>query len=117
MTQTITIPRSNQRPTSITVISWLLILTALASSIISTLTLDHPVVKDLVDRNPLPVPFQYGLLYVGFLAQLVSGAVMLFAQNWGRILYSVCGAIGVLVSVITAPVKLVIIPGDRKSVV
>lgn len=101
----------NQRPTSITVIAWILIVTAAVSSIISTLTLSHPIVQDLMNRNPLPLPFQYCLLYIGLLAQLVSGAAMLQAQDWGRILYSVCGAIGVLVGVITAPVTFVIIPG------
>jgi len=103
--------RGNQRPASITVIAWILIVTAVVSSIISTLTLNHPIVQELMLQNPLPLPFQYCLLYIGLLAQLVSGAAMLQAENWGRILYGVCGAIGVLVGVITAPVKFVIIPG------
>ncbi len=101
----------NERPASITVIAWTLILTALVSSVISTLTLNHPIVRELMTQNPLPLAFQYCLLYGGLLAQLVSGAAMLRAQNWGRILYTVCGAIGLLVGAITAPVTLVVIPG------
>jgi hypothetical protein len=101
---------ANERPASITVIAWILIVTAVVSSIISTLTLSHPIVQEMMNRNPLPLPFQYCLLYAGFLAQLVSGVAMLQAQDWGRILYTVCGVIGVLVGAITAPVTFFIIP-------
>ena len=76
----------NERPASITVIAWTLILTALVSSVISTLTLNHPVVREPMNQNPLPLAFQYCLLYGGLLVQLVSGAAMLRAQNWARIL-------------------------------
>jgi hypothetical protein len=99
-----------ERPPWITPIAWILIVTAVVSSILSTLSLAHPVVQEMMNRNPLPLPFQYALLYGAALAQLVSGVAILHGQELGRILYTVCGAISLLVGVITTPITLVIIP-------
>jgi hypothetical protein len=103
------------RPTSITVIAWILILMGGISLITTTLmidkVMDNPAARELISKNPIPVPVQYAVTYVGLLIMLVSGVAMLKGQNWGRWLYVVGTAVGFLIGIITSPLKEAMIPG------
>jgi cytochrome b subunit of formate dehydrogenase len=55
------------RPTSVTVICWILIVLGGVSLITSTLMWNNPMTKELMARGPLPVPVQYAMMYVGIL--------------------------------------------------
>jgi hypothetical protein len=101
----------NTRPTSITVVSWILIVTGLVSLVASTVSLDNPMTKDLMSRSPIPIPLQYIMMYFGLLAQLASGIAMLKCKNWGRLLYTIWGVIGLAIGLITSPMKTMLIPG------
>jgi len=109
------------RPTSITVVAWILILMGGISLITMTLvistgmvdkfTVDNPAARELISRSPIPVPVQYAMTYIGLLITLVSGVAILKGQNWGRWLYVVGTAAGFLIGIITSPLKGVMIPG------
>jgi hypothetical protein len=99
------------RPTSITVVSWILIVIGLVSLVASTASLDNPMTKELMSRSPIPIPLQYIMMYFGLLAQIASGFAMLKRKNWGRLLYPIWGAIGLVIGLITSPIKLMLIPG------
>ena len=103
------------RPTSITVIAWILILAGGISLITTTLMIDNvmnnPAASKLLNQSPIPVPVQYAMTYAGLLIMLVSGFAMLKGQNWGRWLYVVGTAVGFLVGIITSPLKEMMIPG------
>jgi len=99
------------RPTSITVISWILIVVGVISLITSTAALNNPMAKELMARSPIPLPVQYAMLYVGLLVTIISGGVMLKALNWGRLLYVIWSAVGFVISLATSPIKMAIIPG------
>ncbi len=103
--------QKNKRPTSITVISWLLIVGGGISLTSNTLTLNNPMVQDLMSKNPMPISMQYTMLYVGLLITIVCGIAMLKRQNWARLLYVGWGIFGSLVGVATSPMKLMMIPG------
>src|SRR5215510_4600593 len=87
------------RPTSITVVAWILILMGGISLITMTLmistgmidkfTVDNPAARELMNKSPIPVPVQYAMTYVTLLIELVSGIAILKGQNWGRWLYVV----------------------------
>jgi len=104
------------RPTSITVIAWILILMGGISLVgLAFVTnmgmLDNPVARELMSKNPIPVPVQYAMTYAASLIMLVSGVAMLKGQNWGRWLYVVGTAVGALIGIMTSPMKETMIPG------
>ena len=107
------------RPTSITVIAWILILMGGISLVTMTLMIDkidkvmidNPAARELISKSAISVPVQYAMTYVGLLIMLVSGVAMLKGQNWGRWLYVVGTAVGFLIGIITSPLKEAMIPG------
>ena len=99
------------RPTSVTVIAWILIVIGGISLISSTLLLNNTAARELMARSSLPLSVQYVLLYLGLLVTIGSGIAMLKGQSWGRLLYVIWGAVGFLISVTTSPMKTAVIPG------
>lgn len=100
-----------KRPTSITVIAWILIVLGGISLISSTAMLNNPMAKELMAKNPIPLSIQYTMIYVRLLISIASGIGMLKRQNWARLLYVVWEAIGFLISLFTSPMKTALIPG------
>ena len=100
-----------KRPTSITVIAWILIVTSGLSVITCTIGLNNPKVKELRERSPLPISVQYVRMYVSLLIALISGIAMLKGHNWARFLFIICGAIGHIINFMTSPIKKILIPG------
>jgi len=101
----------NKRPTSVTVIAWILIVIAPLSAISSTFGLQNPTARELMARSPIPVPIQIAILYAGLLVTLVSGIAFLKGQNWARYLYVGWGIVGFIVGFATSPMKFSMIPG------
>jgi hypothetical protein len=102
-----------QRPTSITVIAWILIVVTAINLVSSTVTvsLNNPMIKELMAKSPLPVPVQYAMLYLGLAVMLASGVGMLKGGNWARWLYVIWTVIGTVVGLATSPMKAMMIPG------
>lgn len=99
------------RPTSITIVCWFLIITGGISLITTTLMIGNPMVKEMMSKSMLPASVQYLLMYVGLAVSVVSGIMMLKGQNWARLLYVIWGAFGFVFSLVTSPMKLAMIPG------
>ena len=102
-----------ERPTSVTVIAWFLIVMGVISIISSIISLfnPNPMVEEIMSRSPLPVPIQQLLSYAGIAVSIVSGMYMLDGVNWARFLYVIWSVIGILISIITLPNLIFIIPG------
>jgi len=99
------------RPTSITVISWILIIMGGISLITSTISLNNPMAKELMSRSIMPISIQYLMIYVGLLIMIVCGIAMLKGQNWARLLYVIWSIIGFVIGIATSPMKAAMIPG------
>ncbi len=103
------------RPTSITVVAWILILMGAISLVTTTLMINpvmtNPATRELLSKSPIPVSVQYAMTYVALLVMLVSGIAILKGRNWGRWLYVVGTVLGFLIGIITSPVKSAMIPG------
>src|SRR4051794_39364912 len=99
------------RPTSVTVISWILIVTGTISLITTTVMINNPMARELMAKSPIPIPLQFAMSYVGLLMTLVSGAAMLKGCNWARLLYVIWSICGFLISRLTSPMKFALIPG------
>ena len=100
-----------KRPTSVSVIAWILIVMAGISLISSTISLNNPTVKELMAKSPLPIPLQYVMFYLGLLISIVAGIAMLKGRNWARFLYVIWSIIGFTIGLVTSPMKAALIPG------
>ena len=100
----------NARPTSVTVIAWIIIVTS-AISLVSTLFLiNNPTAQELMAKSPLPPSVQYAMIFVGLLVAVVCGFLMLKRANWARLLYVGWGVLNLIISFFTTPGKLMMLP-------
>lgn len=99
-----------KRPTSVSIIAWFLIATSLISVITSYTSLDNPIAQELMAKNLLPLSVQYVMLYFGLAISVASGVAMLKGWNWGRTLYVAWSVCGLVIGLVTSPMKLVLIP-------
>lgn len=100
-----------KRPTSVTVIAWILIVMSGISMVSSTVSLNISMVRELMAKSPVPILLQFVMIYVGLLITIVSGIAMLKGQTWARLLYVGWSIIGFVVGVLTSPMKAAMIPG------
>ena len=100
-----------KRPTSVSVIAWLLIAMSGISLLTSIVSFNNPMVRELMAKSLIPIPLQFVISYVGLLITLASGIAMLKGQNWARFLYVGWGVIGFVIGILTFPMKAAMIPG------
>jgi hypothetical protein len=100
-----------ERPKSITVVCWILIAMGGISLISSTLSLNNPVVQEVMAKSQIPVSIQYVMMYTGLLIMLGCGIAMLKGHNWARWLYVCWSILGFIIGVATSPMKMMMIPG------
>jgi hypothetical protein len=100
------------RPTSITVIGWLLIVMGVlgALGMIMVFWNADPKLQELLATSPVPVPFQYAMSFAGLVITVACGYFMLQGQNWARLLYVIWSASALLTSLLTSPIRFAIIP-------
>lgn len=101
----------NKRPITVTVVCWLLMISAVFSAISSTISLNNPMVKDMMAQSAIPLSVQYLIMYVGLLVMFIGGFFMLKGKNWARLLYVIWGGLGLMIGALTSPVKTMMIPG------
>jgi hypothetical protein len=100
-----------KRPTSVTVIGWILIVMAALAAVAMPIGLNDPKAREMMKENPIPVPVQLVMSVVGIVVMGGCGAAILMGKNWARILYAVWSGVGFAVSLVTSPMKLMLIPG------
>jgi hypothetical protein len=99
------------RPTSITVIAWILIgMGALGLLQVPLLTND-PRHQEYLAKIPVPIPIQYAITIGGAIADVVCGYFMLRGRNWSRYVFVVSSVIVFAFALATSPIKIVMIPG------
>lgn len=101
----------NKRPTSISVIAWILIAMAGISLVATTAMINNPMAEEMMAKNPVPIPVQYAINYIALLITLISGIAMLKGKNWSRFLYVSWSFVGFAFSLATSPIKAPLIPG------
>ncbi len=101
----------NTRPGYIIFISWFFIVTGAFSFLTSFVSMNSPLVLELMAKNLIPDSARFALMCVGLTISIASGVFMLRGVNWTRFLYVIWGTIGFLSSLATFPVKLMLAPG------
>ena len=99
------------RPKSITIISWFLIITNLIAIASTALTHDNPEVVKMMELSSIPITLQYVLMAVGILITISSAVLMLKANKIGRVMYVGWTIISLTIGLITSPAKAMMIPG------
>ncbi len=99
------------RPTSLTVVCWILIVLS-PFGILPFLTgqIHDPNVAELMSKSPMPIPVQYVMAWLGVLIATGSGIMMLYRQNWARLLYMGWSIFGIIIGLITSPFKIMLLP-------
>jgi hypothetical protein len=100
-----------RRPTSVTVIAWILLVTSALSLLGSIMALNNPMAQEMMAKSPIPIPLQYVILYVGLAIEILCAIFMLQAANWARLLYIGWSGIELLILLLTSPAKPMLIPG------
>lgn len=100
-----------KRPTSVTVIGWLLIVMGGIALIVSTLSIHNPETQQMMAQSLLPIWVHYLMLYVGLAISIVSGAAMLKGENWSRYLYVGWSIFAFATSIFTTQLKAAMMPG------
>ena len=91
------------RPTSLTIIGWLLIAMGIFG-LISQLTMqDNPAVQQVLAESPLPASVHMILGIIGAIVGVVSGYGVLKGMNWSRFLYVGWSAVGLVIGLLTTP--------------
>lgn len=91
------------RPTSLTIIGWLLIVMGIFG-LISQLTMqDNPAVQQVLAESPLPASVHMILGIIGAIVGVVSGYGVLKGMNWSRFLYVGWSAVGLVIGLLTTP--------------
>ncbi|MBI5191137.1 MAG: hypothetical protein HZA22_10725 [Nitrospirae bacterium] len=99
-----------KRPLAVTIISWFLIVGGVISVFSISFSLNNPIARDMMSKSLLPLPVQVAMVYVGVVIGITSGVAMLKCRKWGRTLYVSWSALGFLVSLVTSPLRLMLIP-------
>lgn len=92
-----------QRPTSLTIIGWLLIVFAVFGLIGQVTMQDNPVTQQVLAESPLPASFHMALGIIGSLISAASGYGVLKGLTWSRFLYIGWNILGLIIGLLTTP--------------
>jgi hypothetical protein len=96
----------HERPTSITVIAWILIIMGLGGIILATISFT----KMLTSPSVVSSPIDYALMYLGVLSYVVSGIAILKGQNFGRFIFIIWTVIFYAIRIARNPFATSIVP-------
>lgn len=100
-----------QRPTSLTVIGWVLIIFG-AFGVLGTLMLPaNPVATVILKQSPLPLSAHIAIGAIGALISVACGYGVLKGLGWSRLLYVTWILISVLITLVTMPFSSLMVVG------
>ena len=101
----------DKRPTSLTIIAWLLIISAVFS-VISTFTMQsNPMALKMMAGSPLPVWAHQAFTILGAIVIAACGYGVLNGLSWSRLLYIGWSGIALLFSLLTVPIMSILALG------
>lgn len=100
-----------ERPISITIISWFLIVTNIMSVIVTLVNINNPDVKVMMQLSALSLEVQYLMMVIGLIISISCGFLMLSGNVIGRNLYMVWTILSLSIALFTSPLKTLLIPG------
>jgi hypothetical protein len=110
-TDTFSLPAIRQRPISVTIISWFLIVSSVIGLVSTFVVMKPSDYEATLAINLLPAAFLMAYQLVCVFVGLLSGVFMLKGAAWARWLYIGWGALGILVNFGNFGFTLFAIPG------
>lgn len=98
------------RPLSISIISWFLIVTSVIALISTAFSYNNPEVIKIMELSALPITLQFLLAFTGLSITMLSAILMFKANNIGRFLYTGWVVISFIITLVTSPLTLMLIP-------
>ena len=100
-----------KRPTSMTVIGWLLIVASLFG-IYSIATINsNPIAANMLQQMHITPALFQAWSAIGLIVNLCCAYGILKGQPWSRVLYLVWGILGLVVNVYISPIKATVVLG------
>lgn len=100
-----------QRPVSLTVIGWFLIVTSGLGLLFMPFAFNNPMTTRIYAQSPLPVSAHLTIGVLGGLITLACGFGILKGFNWSRFVYIGWSLIGTAISLATLPVTSIALLG------
>ncbi|WP_431820649.1 hypothetical protein [Burkholderia sp. F1] len=100
-----------KRPISLTILAWVIIVTSAFTLINTPFSLRNPMVIALYQQCLLPIWATIGFGVVSAALNVAIGIAILRARGWARTAYIAVSAVGIVVSLINFPYRMVLIPG------
>lgn len=105
------------RPLSISIISWFLIVTSALALISTVVNHNNPEVIKMMELSAMSTTLQFILIFVGLIITISSGVLMLKGNNLGRLTYSGWIVISFIITLITSPINLMLLPSIIVSLI
>ena len=100
-----------QRPTSLTIIGWVLIVLGAFGLLATLLVPANPVATAMLEQSPLPVSVHLAIGAIGALISIASGYGVLKGLGWSRLLYTAWILISVAITLVTMPFTSIMVVG------
>jgi hypothetical protein len=100
-----------QRPTSLTVTGWVLIVLGAFGLLATLMVPANPVATAMLEQSPLPVSVHIAIGAIGALISIASGYGVLKGFGWSRLLYTAWILISVAITLVTMPFTSLMVVG------
>ncbi len=100
-----------RRPTSVTVISWFIIVSSVMALAQGIWGMFDPLTQDVMKSVTLPIPMQYGMMFAGVLVSMSCSIAMLKGKGWGRLFWVSWSSVSMVVGLVISPIPTMILLG------
>ena len=100
-----------QRPNSLTVIGWVLIVLGAFGALATLMLPVNPVAVQLLEQSPLPLSMHVAIGAIGALISIACGYGVLKGLGWSRLLYTAWILISVAITLFSMPFSSLMIIG------
>jgi uncharacterized membrane protein (DUF2068 family) len=92
-----------ERPLSITIIAWVLIILSALGLLGAVMMMNNPDAIEALGQSKLGAGTQQTIGLISSVVTAISGYGMLQGKNWGRLLYVVSGVVGIAINLYALP--------------
>lgn len=100
-----------QRPTSFTIIGWVLIVLGAFGLLGALMVTSNPVATQMLEQSPLPVSVHMAIAVIGGLISIACGYGVLKGLGWSRMVYTGWILISVAITLASMPFSSIMIVG------
>lgn len=94
-----------ERPTSVTIIAWILIVLGALGVLVAALMSNNPDVMEQMAQSKLGAGTQQMVGIISSVVSIIAGYGMLQGKNWGRLLYVISTVVGIALNFYALPMS------------